>query len=61
MHFPAASIPTLLDKGKSGDYSLSYSEKSLNALDTGNNHVSVEDTKEEDLLDKRRLDFGPPT
>ena len=61
MHFPAASIPTLLDKGKSGDYSLSYSEKSLNTLDIGSNHASVEDTKEEDLLDKRRLDFGPPT
>mmetsp|Transcript_19794 Transcript_19794/g.39594 ORF Transcript_19794/g.39594 Transcript_19794/m.39594 type:complete len:830 (+) Transcript_19794:198-2687(+) len=50
-------FPTLMDNRKNGDYSLSYSENSLQALDNNrNNHVTMVD-EDKNLLSNRRLDF----
>ncbi len=51
----AALIPTLMDNRnlKSGDYSLSYSETSLQGLNTASRN------EEEDALNKTRLGFAP--
>mmetsp|Transcript_19101 Transcript_19101/g.24403 ORF Transcript_19101/g.24403 Transcript_19101/m.24403 type:complete len:116 (+) Transcript_19101:2-349(+) len=50
-------FPTLMDNRKNGDYSLSYSENSLQALDNNrNNHGSRVD-EDKNLLSNRRLDF----